>query len=142
MYWMVFRRLLNSPCRTDDLDKAELFFVPTWSHGAVRVDRRGKRIPLAAAARPNVCVDEGVLLATLQTANPRLQHDAPLFANSRRHLKVDPHGGVACEYWSRLEPQTLGHMARSNFEIRNPHNPTPWYVWGSIVRQGKQTKSN
>ena len=95
---------------------------------ASQVDRRLKDTPLHNDARPNVCVSESSVLAALEALNPKLANevDAPLYALSRRHLKVDAHSNVCCEYWSKLKPEPLGYMARANFEIRNMRNPTPW----------------
>lgn len=122
LLWMVYTRLLSSPCRTEDPKAAELFFIPTWSHGAVPADRRAKTKSFHDPdARPSACVDENLLLATLAEINPALTAGAPLYPNARRHIKMDVHANIHCEYFrDGGEPQPMGWMAKASIEIRTP----------------------
>ena len=129
LLWMVYSRLLSSPCRTTDIKTAELFFIPTWTHAAVPVDRRSKGKSFHDPdVRASACVDEQYLLGQLNAINPALSADAPVYANARRHIKVDVHANIHCEYFrDGGEPQPMGWMAKASIEIRQPQS-LQWYA--------------
>ena len=129
LLWMVLKRLLEYPCRTKDPTEAELFFVPAWSHGAVPADRRGKKAGFHdPTVRPSACIDETFLLAELVAINPLVTADSPLYAAARRHIKMDVHSNIHCEFFSRNDPKPVGWFPKTSIEIRTSRGGTPWYA--------------
>ena len=133
--WMIYKRLKNYPCLTTDMATAELFFVPVWSHGAVPADRRGKKFGFHdPAVRASACVDEHYLLKMLSSMNPALTADGPLYGLARRHMKMDVHSNIHCEYFSRNDPKPLGWFPKTSIEIRSPKGGTPWWASFALLR--------
>ena len=127
LQWMILRRLMNSPRRTTNVSKADLFFVPAFARGWAEAVGRGVSKGCGSASKLHqALLDQNHLLRANDTGV-----SLPV---ARRHILIDFRCCKHCGYMESVDakagndgraPSVFDVMARVVMEKRgNVHPPT------------------